>query len=226
MVMSITGVSFDPVILAPWVALVITVAGWVTSHWLSLRAQRMNLLAQTLNSARLEASTRIREFQSWCTAANPMVSRLGFYLDADNPNDLRMVGDIREARMLLLTDTRTYMWIRVLEEYEALFPQFIPCRIELLKLARNLVDGLTEFCDSIAHARPIPKLTARAQSLTESIFDLLALSEDLRIHLQNVTLAQISGAKAKLRVPEKFRHVQVLCDERGEYHVFGGHGTS
>jgi hypothetical protein len=210
------------VLLAPWFAFVATLSGWIVTHLLTLRAQRLNFVAQISNTARMDIAGRIRQFQLWCAEANARIGGIPLDLELGLYEGPRRPRWQFENRQLLVSDSRTFDWLQGLEEYEILFPRFVEGRIQLLKRQRGLNEGLSNFCVLAEHIpSDIGALRVRADELHQIVIDQVALSEDLRNHLQNAVLAQITGHAVPKRIPEQFHHLQLLEDKEGLYKVFG-----
>ncbi len=174
------------------VGLVISITGWIVVHLLALRTQKLALINSMRNEGRLEITQRIREFHDCCNEIQS-ASSLAFMDDsllaagADNPYRTR-ANRIRE----LCTDERLHLWQRSLEEYELLFPETANVRVELLHRSSRVFDEMRLIADRYESGAADPR-TSELDAHASEIWDLVALTWDLLIYVQNKCIGDLVG---------------------------------
>lgn len=169
----------------------IAVLGWLITYWLNVKAQRKAFLNQIQNSARLDITRALRDYQSWLTEMIDKSNRLYDMLYVVNLSNGFVAQQLNETRKsfndALCAPTSTD-WIIILEEYETLFPETRQARVQLLEKHRRIKDKLVNYSRDYKKKIDI-----------NLILDQLALVEDLRIYIQNNTLGVITGNKISER---------------------------
>ncbi len=187
----------------------IAVAGWVISHWLTLRAQRKNFQDQLLDRARMEIAHALHRYQDWLgliyttlmwANSNAAIEAKGAAIGWDLVK--------KQAQDLLHRHREGSEWSLSLEEYESLFPETAAVRVallarenEILKILSKLSTDLTTATFPGAALKSRLDLAEWAVKQESYVFDQQSLIADRRVHLQNASLHRITGAKVRLRQP-------------------------
>jgi len=194
----------------PWeIAIPITIAvtGWVITHISTIRAQDRQLRNEILNQARLDITEAIRAYQSWLSKVGAVLRTTPATISMRKKAGLDpgLANHFDEWSKLFGSDAGV-AWLLRLEDYEILFPETATVRDQLAERDRAFKRGLSNFTTRAAEVM-IGKEEAEAglrrlcDELVEQQADLTALAEDLRIHLQNVTLSEITGNSIPERRP-------------------------
>jgi hypothetical protein len=205
----------DPVVaatLAGAIAGVVTSAiGWVISYNLTLRAQRANTRDQLVNAAWLDATSALTEAQRWLARANRTLSMfpiLSNYEKQGRDIDANWQSAVQDLQALTDTIVPTcFGWQGELENSATLFPEMTDCRVQLGHRQRLITSRLADIREALrrslaAAASDRAKIVESAANLQQAMYDQAALYEDLKIHLQNYSLAKITGTQVPLRKME------------------------
>ena len=187
----------------------VTLVGWFISARLSSRSQRNLFLDGLINSARIDLINAIRGEQDWIRG----VTGLGWKFQGEDhfrrfqpPNlqndQLAYLRHNQETRAALYPSSEPARNLTmVLEEYEQFFPQTKYVRWQLgyrrLRITEEYSPILSDLMNPRKHASAVERMIARQG--TDS--DYSALLEDLRIHVQNFALSEITGGKIPERQP-------------------------
>ncbi len=195
------------------IALVITGVGWFASYWLNARTQKQALVNSLRNEARLTLTDAIRDFHDWCAEIHTLAAAM----PVDDITSLAKTAEHHEAtkrRLLqLCTGSRQLIWLRRLEEYETLFPGTASVRVEILHMLQAACESGSTLADQHAPGSPPPK--DRLDAFGTAIFDILALTWDLLIYLQNISIGQITGSRIPERAPADPSSIRLVADKRG-----------
>jgi hypothetical protein len=178
---------------ATFIGWMLTLAGWIITN----RAQRKNLLHQVDNSARIDLTKGIRDYQNWLSRVDAMVCLLSAKIRMANVNWDNIYADT----ISLLSNEDAHRWIFLLEEYEILFPGTRDVRQELVKRHRVAFDKAWRLSDKLVIAESRTTAIQETQSLSNDIMNMVALMEDMRVYLQNKTLNSITGNLVPYRQP-------------------------
>lgn len=195
------------------VALAVTGVGWFVSYWLNARTQKQALVNSLTNEARLTLTDAIRDFHDWCSDIHALAGSM----PVDDITSLGQTGEHHEARtrrlLELCTDPRRLIWLRRLEEYEPLFPGTASVRVELLHMLEAACESAGSLADQHAPGSPPPK--DGLEGFGTEIFDILALTWDLLIYLQDISIGQITGSRIPERAPADRSSIRLVADKRG-----------
>lgn len=189
----------------------VTFAGWFISARLSERAQRRMFLHNLINTARGEIIGEIRAGQDWVTDLNSIAFRSRLALEKhkmlpisdDLQRQLFWHDQAGEAHKMLYSQRGApHRLLTILEEYELLFPETRQVRSQLCIFAQARV--MEPFSRSIIDLG-IESLREQAisdmQVQSDQRMDYAAVLEDLRVHVQNASLATITGGRVPKRSP-------------------------
>ena len=219
----------DSLPVAFWASSIVTMVGWLIVFWFSTQAQKRNLRNQVLDRARGEIVKTIRENQRVLRAYISSIAtlQLDIVLFWDRGTDLVPSGvsrlyDVAQDFALPRLD-----WAIQLEEYEILFPETRTVRGQLVheqSLIYARVAELLQPHDLSAALKRDRDLADRTLAVLATLhmdfMDQSALTEDLRVHLQNAALGQITGRKLPSRVPTDPSLPRFSFDPQGQLHVF------
>ncbi len=202
------------------IAVCIAVVGWIITHALTLRAQRMHLKNQAVNEARIELGEAIREFQGAILTTrkafdNIMMLDEGLFVVLsvlpDNIHQhLETIQNLHKP-VEFSGNTATGKWARLLEDNEILFPYTRTCREQLLNRYANLMVKIVGLCVQIVSTteRIDPKNRRatlqevkgliQASSIDVKLDHYLRLLEDLLVYLQNRSLGPVVGKTIDFR---------------------------
>lgn len=180
-------------------ALLITCLGWVVTYLSSARTQRRMLINSLTNEARESLTDAIRDCQEWCSE----LLGTGDSMAVDEITSGGLLTDHHDARKrrlwLLSVDPRRIAWLRRLEEYEPLFSDTGDVRVELLQMTETISDLTRKLAKE--HSPGSPPLPNAISAFNTEIFDLLSVSWDLLVHIQNSSIGKLTGKSIKKRAP-------------------------
>jgi hypothetical protein len=195
------------------VALVLTGLGWFVNSWLNARTQRQALVNSLTNDARVTLTDAIRDLHDWCVEMQTLAASM----PVDDITSLGQTSEHHESRkrelVELSTDSRHFVWLRRLEEYESLFPGTASVRVELLNILMAACNSARQL--ALRHAPGSPPPNSDLDLFGKGINDILALTWDLLIYLQNVSIGQITGNEIRERQPLDPTSIRLIADERG-----------
>jgi hypothetical protein len=209
-VLQATGAAASVVIA--FIGWMLTTAGWFASARLSSISQERMFLHNVINAARLELVAEIRREQDWIQNVNGLAGKYqGAVLvrkyapgNQQHPSvESRFwLDQNRIGRETLFAQRRAKLTI-ALEEYELLFPATprvrgqlaIFTREQVLEVYAPLLNDLMR--GGAASTAAIEKMDARQDANS----DYAAILEDLRVHVHNVSLSEITGRRLPARVP-------------------------
>jgi len=204
--------------IAGWM---ITLAGWFVSARLSQRAQRRMFLHGLLNDARKIVIEAVRIEQAWVGD----VQQLGWtFQGQDIAQSVQPSNDPQfnqQARLIQNEAGRGVLFrqfglrpnlVMVLEEYEQLFPNTRHIRAQMGFRHQVIVErfgGLIN--DLLSPATHNASVEAMIEQLPLTS-DYTAVLEDLRIRVQNVALAEITGKAIPKREPPDPHAVAIMVE--------------
>lgn len=195
------------------IALVVTGVGWFVNSRLNARTQKQTLVNSLTNDARVTLTDAIRDFHDWCIEIQTRAASMPLH-DITSHGQTSEHHEQRKRELRELSaDARSFVWLRRLEEYEPLFPRTASIRVELLNMSRAACDGARRLADQHMPGSPPPK--DDRDRFREEINDILALTWDLLIFVQNDSIGRITGNKIPQRQPLDPSSIRLTADERG-----------
>jgi hypothetical protein len=191
---------------------IISVVGWFVVHAMAIRTQRLALINTLRNEARTAIVDSIHEYHNCCTeiivaAANANVDEVLARVGATSPHIDRS-RRLREACI----DTRTFIWLRRLEEYESLFPETARVRTELLSRNVKALDEVRKFADMYEHGEA-PYDSPELNTLVDEFYNLTSLAWELLIHIQNRSIGETTGHQVATRKPVSSKYPVITKNE-------------
>ena len=211
----------------------IAVAGWLVSHALALRAQRQNLQNQVLDRARVEITKGIRDYQNLLSEVSAGIRALNFGMSMVKAG-VAFDFQARAEEMAALHQRKRDMraWSISLENYQILFPETVRARFRLDRRGLKVMMALGPIANDLLRlslGKPTPeefqRIITDAEKVLPDIEDLAALLEDLRIHLQNVTLSKIMDRRVPARLPLDPKVPRIAFASDGQLEVVDAEGT-
>jgi len=198
--------------------LLVALAGWIVGAIIAARGRRDAFRLEVIEHARRELAPNITAYQRWIGALGGELSFLDHLRLIDqNPvfpanyvaTSWRTQRESLEA--VLRTHDEALAMFRTLEDYEVVFPQTREIRLTLIQFHGRLVHFASQALGLVtsnmpfegAGVLPSPDLTwlAVVQAAVPAYYDMQALCEDIRIGVQNATLARIMDANVPDRQP-------------------------
>jgi hypothetical protein len=183
------------------VGFIVTLIGWIVSYRLSIDAQRRLFVDRVQHEAAQDLARVIREHSDWLGRAHMALFELKWIhrLAENSPPEHWFAA----AERLRHRDVwhGHIDWIFTLEGYETLFPETTECRAELGQRERRLLDEFRAIAIAFLQKETRSSALKSAELLANEFGDQLALFEDLRRHVQNKDLAQLTGHEIQKRVP-------------------------
>ena len=199
------------------IALVITGVGWFVASWLNTRTQKQALINSLTNDARCTLTDAIREFQDWCVEIQTAATSMPMD-DIVSHGKTGVHHEIRRRELeRLSTDPRQTTWVKRLEEYEPLFPGTARVRIELLHMVGGASATAQELADQ--HEPGAPPSKDDLDAFGARVYDLLALTWDLLVYVQNYSIGRITGNRIPEREPEDPTSIKLVADSGGSLRV-------
>jgi hypothetical protein len=188
-------------------AAMITLIGWFVTARMSDRSQRQLFLHHVINDARSIVVTAIRKDLDWSRAVAILWIQAKGQLAEDlrqQPRDvvatnIRWLERVAKARATLNnSDSFGTVTVGALEEHELLFPETRILRYQLSGFVGSRIfmayskalDGLTSPDTRVASVEELERLAQRNHDLT-------SLLEQLKVHIQNASWAEITGLKVR-----------------------------
>ena len=205
------------------VVIVIAVFGWIATYRLSVKAQEKSFRNQILNSARLDITKAIRDYQKWLSRFESLTAEVSYAIILqENGRSINWMETIKKIRDELYSDPSFMNWVMYLEEYELLFTVTPECRHQLLKRHNQVNEVIHSFVKELISAGFKPEaLEIRKKALKEADKNLpirigqLVLMEDLLIYLQNYSLSSITGKRKPEREPKDPSLPRLYTDKKG-----------
>jgi plasmid stabilization system protein ParE len=193
----------------PIIAAVVAAVGWYANHRLSVRAQKKNFQNQLLDRARMEIARSIHAYQRWLSELAALYEKFPGTTTEEEPAVIRRWrAKHKRLHELAIKSEPTSDWIAVLAEYEILFPETRTLRGALTSRQQGIQGALGETSRLIrdqiigaAAGRGLGELQAHAANQRRIIGSQLALTTQLRVHLQNVSLSAVFDGKREVPAP-------------------------
>ena len=219
------------------VVMIIAVAGWVVTHFLTIRAQNKAFLNQVLNQARIDIVGTLRDYQDWLSEVlnaicginvdialmETCMSTVGLNY---SENAEHWIQKSTQFSKLFFSDRCSTEWSFRLIEYQILFQQTKTCIDDLINHGGQIIPCLNSFLDSLPSGlEKTPDLESIKKAIKEAqgksmdiITEESALIYDLMSHLQNFCFAALTGNKIPERRPAKGR-LRLAEDKDGNLRV-------
>lgn len=234
------------------IAVTIAVAGWIATHWLTIRAQNKAFINQIMNEARIEITKAIRDYQDWLgtvltaiygVSSDIVLQEQGAYLDQLTQQKVdplqrnlqraaNWLQKNRQLTQLFFNGRSPGEWIFRLEEYGVLFPKTAECRGNLAQRQCQITEFLQSFLKELPSGFEKPselkqreKAIEKAQENAGIILDQQILMEDLQIYLQNLCLGSFTGNKIPERKPAKSCPV-LIQDKKGNLRIIANQSSA
>jgi len=195
-------VPLQAAIISATISATVSVIGWLIAHGLTIRAQRKALQNQIINAARESVVHGIRKYQDWISDVKGFALRLNWAHDAEQsgiPQDWKHLAE--EAMALFYERDDSLGWIFSLEEYEIVFPETREVRHYLQEKHRKIIiPAMGAMMDGILHAQNRPA-TLKRDYWGEGLGDAAAVSEYLRVWIQNASLGKLLGRAQPMPEP-------------------------
>lgn len=183
-------------IVAAIIAVVLGVIGWIINyqltlkvqnrnHLLAIKAQNDNLLNQLYNTARIDTTTNLREYELFLYGMRNLVTDCANVLVSGREVDLESLN-----KLMAICN---FKWINILKEYQTLLPNLevaheilVQYDTEIQKFAINLV----LMAPNAAYRE---EMAAEANRKVNLITNQIGLVNDLMVYLQVNLFAKITG---------------------------------
>lgn len=225
--------TVDITLLQTVLPVAIVVTGWIITHQLSLRAQRRSFQSQVCDRARLDVTSKLRSYQSWLGHLSSWIRALEFSKTAILAG---IMPNFREKADEFLTlqqqSEATRAWSVALEDYQILFPETALARfrldrrhIRILKATGPIYSDLLRLSIGVPATADIDRTFDAAKKVLSLVGDQVSLLEDLRVHLQNVTLSQTMDRMVPVRNPPDKTVPRLAKNAKGSLEVVDATGT-
>ena len=211
------------------VTIIIAVWGWKATHALNIKAQNEAFIKQIVNDARIQTTSAIRDYQDWLGEVEIAISGLSRDVILHERGFSRdWAGMSVKLGDLFFSVRRNLEWAFRLEEHEILFPKTAECRRALVKRQRQITEYLRSFATEflVEDFKGRKKAIEKAEKDVKVLRDQAALTEDLRIYLQNLCLSSLTGNKVPERKPTKPSLPRLVEDEKGNLQIVARQDTS
>ena len=215
------------------VALFLAVSGWIVGYFLTIRAQQKQLHLELINDARLKITDALRMYETWLMRVNSERIRLEWDYDAQTwDQDVDWHRTVQEVGRVFDDTESATRWALVMEEFEILFPETVTCRKQLLERQSQLDQKISELRVAIvAMSRgnsdesddvfqglyfAMNKFEEEAKG---DLWDQVGILADLRTHLQNKSLSEITGNLVPERTPTDAFVPRLKMDESGQLQI-------
>jgi hypothetical protein len=184
-------VPVQTALVSATVSSLVAVAGWVISYRFAVRAQRLNLQNQTINSSREVVVKALRDYQDWLS---DMIGWTASLYAAQADEDTRFPKDWRQISMESATRVydsgRSVAWNLVLEDHQVVFPETRNVRHYLNDHHRELVLPKIHELFGAIRSRDARERLFRVEQF--AVFqDQSALITALTVHIQNQSFGRL-----------------------------------
>jgi len=194
--------------MCEYLSTALVVVGWVSTHVLSLRAQKENLRLQVFDRARNEITQELRAAQRWYVKIESFIAGLSVGIDIESSTPARFDWTPHYHGAIALLQSAPHEWISRLEEYEIVFPETAVVRERLVGRQRGIVRRVSALIanlrDAVVGRNSAPERKAafaETERWLTDVRDQAVLLEDMIIHLQNQALSKIMGRRIPPRIP-------------------------
>jgi len=192
----------------------IGVVGWIANHQLTLRAQNKNFTNQLRNTARMDITSKLREYQEVLIKLSKYYSLLEEkYKKEKNLFHDDIQKDIKNYINIL--QNRNDKWSLVMKEYQILIPELEQANfilnereLKLKTFIKRLI--ITGEINDIAFTLMI----VESLEITILILEQISLIDDLLFYLQETSFAKISG--------ERIHDTKSDGDNRPKFIIYDG----
>jgi hypothetical protein len=191
------------------IAILTSAIGWFVVHALSVRTQNQSLINSLLNDARLVITKDIRVFIDRVVELRSEISTAR--VDVEDPIARK---DRSVVIRMLIMDKANIAWAERLEEYECLFPETASVRVELLDMYEASFASSHAFADIYENEPRVVESQEKDKCLG-SLIDLMGLTWDLLIHVQNKSIGQITGHRVPERQVESDKYPRLVSNRDG-----------
>lgn len=185
------------------VSVIVAVVGWWATARNTFKNQKKQLHFQMLNEARRVVVEATREYQSWLSSCRIAVGLLQGQVDVEKavPIAVNWSRTQNELKTKMYSGHSSSAWLMRLEEYEALFPEMRPIRLELFTPMRHIDEKLGDLAQAIGDETTRYTAIESRHVVGDLMDDMSALLEDICVYVQNRTFHEITGVRAPFRVP-------------------------
>lgn len=195
--------------IAAFGGLVVSIVGWFVTYRLTLKSQSNLLVHQLRNEARREIIRDLRDYQEWLTDYTTLI--LKAKIDA-----------LQYAEISDLVSRSPVTWVYSLEDYEILFPATRQCRQELLT-RHNSISNFVLAHAVLSQDQSYSEAVSAAAAQRDFVLDQVALIEDLKVYIQNLCLAGITGYTVPERTLRDPSLPKLVEDKSGNLVTVPGH---
>lgn len=198
----------------------IAVLGWLASHGLAIRAQRIAFVNQIRDNARIQIGEAFKEYEDWCSTLSARLAGLEYAFAGNMPpwEEDRWSKEITDLLDLVKQDVGL-RWVFALEENDILFPRLTRARRQLVDRNAGMLGDVHRLLASLWYPARRQEGAKEARLLAESVRELGALGVYMHIAVQNVTLAPILHRRVTMPAPRDVELVRLV--ERGRGFEFG-----
>ncbi|QQS34939.1 MAG: hypothetical protein IPM56_11785 [Ignavibacteriales bacterium] len=200
------------------IAVTIAVFGWLTNHFLTLRAQRKSFMDHLINNARIEICNGIRDYIDWLNKLVQHNATISLIIDfpgqidkLEKPYKFYII-EIRKTLKEVFLDPR---FITLLSEYETLFPETKQINSYIHRKHIALYINI-ESAIMFENENEIDKNNF-LKAIKKLDFNLVGAQQaavrDLLIVLQNLTLGKIKKYKKEFSAYPMTKHPRILLDK-------------
>jgi hypothetical protein len=201
------------------VSLLVTLSGWVVAYIFSNNTQNIGFRNSIRNEARkdiLEAIYRHRalmvDISGWFN--------LPYLTSVREQTKPELLRELLDELAGLVYSEASYLWLRHLEDYASLFPETAEVREKILQLNRRFEGHCKRFLKR--HSERDFENSANDRDLCDKLsLELLTLSEDMRVHILNLTFSKIVGVKIPLRVSRIENVAMIVQGADGNLKIVG-----
>jgi hypothetical protein len=195
--------------------IVVSIVGWFVVHWSTDRMQQRNLVNSLRNEARISITNAIHDYHECCVdiivcATSASVDEILAQAGVVAPH-IRRSRSLRESCI----DSRTHIWLRRLEEFECLFSETATARVELLYRNQHALAQMIGFADQYEQQQVSPP-SSGMDAIVDEFWDLVSLTWDLLIHVQNRSIGEITGHTVPPRKPIRGEHPILTTNPSGQ----------
>lgn len=226
--MNLSSLGREPALLTALIGWLLTifiaVTGWILAAIGASRSRTKSFRLDVTEHARREVIPNVIAYQRWIGSLATLLQGLT-WLKAASESDLFTGEYLRETwwsqaealRETLGKSNEALGMFAMLEDYEAVFPQTRDVRIQLIEFHRCLVDFaqhthsvLLRDMPTVAFSRPDFSWLEVVQESVDAYYDMHALTQDIRVGIQNAALSNVFGTKVLAREPRQVGLPQVV----------------